>query len=666
MTVVQQPPERDLAFLAHAGLAPALIRGIVADAIRLNVPPDRMAIACGVVGETELYRALAEELGLPFVEQPVRADPASPYPGCIDAGVLRTRQPEPALLLAPQGHALQHLRRLLRGRKAPGAAITTPGNLRRSALASLGRRIDEAATQDLETAHPGASAQSGWTKAQIVSGIVAFVLLSFPLCYDWQATLQAAALVIGILFLINVLLRIAAAVVPASLALDMPDPALSDRDLPIYSVIVPLKREARVIGRLVEALLALDYPAAKLDIQIVLEADDRQTLQALKAVMPAGRFEILIAPPGRFETKPRALNIALALARGEFCVIYDAEDVPDPDQLRRAVAAFRSLPDSTACLQAQLSIDNAGDTWLTRLFAIEYAVLFDALIPSLALLGWPVMLGGTSNHFRTEILRRAGGWDAWNVTEDADLGLRLARLGYRVGALASTTMEEAPLTVSAWLRQRTRWLKGWMKTCMVHSRHPLVAIRQLGLVRFAVAVALSLGTVLTALFGPVLFGWTMYELASGSLLAASTISGGLLRGFALTLLIAGVLATLAPAVAALRHRGFNALLPWLALMPVYYLLVSVAAWRALLEWARHPQRWNKTEHGLARSSRSRQKPARKDDQKQAARAAATTSRNTASARQAHKSAAAANSASVPAQTSHLAGLVRELDASGVG
>lgn len=663
MTVVQQPPERDLAFLAHAGIAPAVIRDIVADAIWLNVPPDRLAIASGRVGEAQLYRALAEELGLPFVEHPVRADPASPYPDCIATGVLKTRQPEPALLLAPRGQGLQHLRTIVRGRKAPGAAITTPSNLRRSAMASLGPCIDKAAIRDLETAHPGASACGGWSAQQKCCGLAIFGLLSFLLPYDWQEVVQTGALLIGILFLINVLLRIAAAVVPGALPLDGPVPALSDRALPTYTVIVPLKREARIIGRLVEALLALDYPAAKLDLKIVLEADDSETRRTLEAAMPAGRFETVIAPPGQFYTKPRALNIALALARGEFCVIYDAEDVPDPDQLRRAVAAFRELPENTACLQAHLSIDNAGDSWLTRLFAIEYTVLFDALIPSLALLGWPVMLGGTSNHFRTATLRRVGGWDAWNVTEDADLGLRLARLGYRVGALASTTVEEAPLTVPAWLHQRTRWLKGWMQTCMVHTRYPLVVIGQLGLVRFAVSLALSLGTVLTALFGPALFGWTMYGLASGSLLTASTIPGSLIRGFALTLLVAGFLATLAPAVTALRHRRFNALLPWLALMPVYHLLVSVAAWRALREWVVAPQRWNKTEHGLALSSRSR--PAGADDQKQAARAAATTSRNTASARQAHKRPAAANSASAPAQPSHLAGFVRELDASGV-
>ena len=206
-----------------------------------------------------------------------------------------------------------------------------------------------------------------------------------------------------------------------------------------------------------------DYPRGKLDIKLVIEHDDRATRLAIVALDLPAIYEIVVAPIGWPRTKPRALNIALPLVRGELLVIFDAEDAPAPGQLREAAERFLRAPRELACLQARLAIDNIEDSWLTRLFAIEYAVLFDVLNPGLAGLGLPLPLGGSSNHFRTEVLREVCGWDAWNVTEDADLGLRLARFGYGVGILPSSTQEEAPAFIDAWLRQRRRWSKGWMR-----------------------------------------------------------------------------------------------------------------------------------------------------------------------------------------------------------
>ena len=198
-------------------------------------------------------------------------------------------------------------------------------------------------------------------------------------------------------------------------------------------------------------------------MKLLVEEDDSETRAALAHMPPAAWIEVVVTPRGAPRTKPRALNVGLLLARGSLLVVYDAEDAPAPRQLRDAAARFAAAPARLACLQAALAIDNRADTAVSALFAIEYAALFDVLLRGLAALKLPLPLGGSSNHFRVASLRRVRGWDAWNVTEDVDVGLRLARFGYCSDILASTTYEEAPTTVPAWLKQRRRWLKGWMR-----------------------------------------------------------------------------------------------------------------------------------------------------------------------------------------------------------
>jgi cellulose synthase/poly-beta-1,6-N-acetylglucosamine synthase-like glycosyltransferase len=206
-----------------------------------------------------------------------------------------------------------------------------------------------------------------------------------------------------------------------------------------------------------------DWPRDRLDIKLVLEAGDRATVAAIRRRVASASYEIVIVPPIGPRTKPKALSYALAFARGEFVTVYDAEDRPHPLQLREAHAAFCRAGRDLACLQSSLVIDNGETSWLARLFTIEYAALFDGLLPALAKLGMPLPLGGTSNHFRRAALEAVGGWDPFNVTEDADLGIRLARFGYRAATIALPTLEEAPADLGPWIRQRTRWFKGWMR-----------------------------------------------------------------------------------------------------------------------------------------------------------------------------------------------------------
>jgi cellulose synthase/poly-beta-1,6-N-acetylglucosamine synthase-like glycosyltransferase len=242
--------------------------------------------------------------------------------------------------------------------------------------------------------------------------------------------------------------------------------ALRDSDLPHYSVLVPLNDEAAVVPDLCAALARLDYPAAKLEILFLVEARDRPTRLALETHLRPETQRIVTCPPGGPRTKPRALNIGLALARGDLVVIYDAEDEPAADQLRLAAAKFAMAGPGLACLQAVLTVYNDDESRLARLFRLEYAALFHVVLPGLAQMGLPIPLGGTSNHFRRDTLVAAGGWDAWNVTEDADLGLRLAALGYDVDVLASETAEAAPEVLGQWFPQRTRWFKGWIRLSM--------------------------------------------------------------------------------------------------------------------------------------------------------------------------------------------------------
>ncbi|WDR02156.1 glycosyltransferase family 2 protein [Devosia algicola] len=251
------------------------------------------------------------------------------------------------------------------------------------------------------------------------------------------------------------------------------------KSLPAYSVLIPLRDEAHMVPQLVAAMAALDYPAERLDIKFVVEADCHTTLEAVEPVLDQPQFSLVVVPEAVPLTKPKALDYALPLARGEYVVVFDAEDTPAPDQLWRAVRHFRDHP-AVQCIQAELVIDNAAESWLTSLFAGEYSGLFGVQLPALARWGLPMPLGGTSNHFRVATLRELGGWDPYNVTEDADLGMRLARAGHRVDTLAIGTLEEAPTHLRSWLAQRTRWMKGWMQTFVVHNRRPHLLLRELG------------------------------------------------------------------------------------------------------------------------------------------------------------------------------------------
>jgi cellulose synthase/poly-beta-1,6-N-acetylglucosamine synthase-like glycosyltransferase len=377
--------------------------------------------------------------------------------------------------------------------------------------------------------------------------------------------------------------------------------ALTPADLPVYTVLVPVYKEREVIAKLITALSALDYPADKLDIIILFEEEDHETLAAAKAAGPGEAFRFLIVPAGQPQTKPKACNVGLLFARGEHLVIYDAEDRPDPDQLKKAVLAFRHGPPELACVQAALNYFNWNENFLTRMFTLEYSFWFDYLLPGLDRLRLPIPLGGTSNHFRTDVLRTLGGWDPFNVTEDADLGIRAAMHGYRVGIVNSTTYEEANKHLGNWLRQRSRWIKGYMQTALVYLRSPVDLYRRAGL-RQTVGFALLIGgTPLIFLFQPIAVGLTIYWLLTRTQLLAPIFPPILLYISLFNLLIGNMLAIYVNMFAVFKRR-LHGLVLYSLLNPLYWLLHSIAAYKALGQLFTRPYHWEKTVHGLTRHS----------------------------------------------------------------
>lgn len=414
------------------------------------------------------------------------------------------------------------------------------------------------------------------------------------------ATIEALGGLLCAIFLTAAALRLWSALYAPRASLQLAH--IADDKLPIYTIICALYREANVVGDLVDALLALDYPIEKLDVKFVLEADDRETRRALERLDLGPSFEVVIAPGAGPRTKPKALNVALPLARGLYTAVYDAEDTPEPDQLRRAVAMFMASDNRLACLQASLTIDNTADNWLARLFTANYAGQFDVLLPGLASLQVPFPLGGSSNHFRTSVLRRVGGWDPYNVTEDADLGIRLHRCGYRVATLQSATYEEAPARFVPWVKQRTRWYKGWMQTWCVHMRRPRQLVRDVGIGSSAAFQVYLACNVLAPLIHPFFMAWLCYALLAQPPLGAVAAMGDGAPIFVATLL-AGYVSTIALDLIGLQRRELLSHSWVLVLTPLHWFLLSLAAWRALLQLVYDPQGWEKTEHGVAKNSR---------------------------------------------------------------
>ena len=455
-----------------------------------------------------------------------------------------------------------------------------------------------AAEEDLANARPDASAKFGLTRLQRYAfiGLAALILLGLILWPEEAVSVLRASLFLVFLGVAGFRAVIMGIGVRAHYA-KRAEPALpKGATLPVYPVLIPLFKEARAVPGLVASLKQLSYPKSRLDVIFLVEACDPDTLAALEATDTKGQFRIAIVPEGAPRTKPRALNYGLGFARGEYVTVYDAEDRPHPFQLKAALAAFQEDREKTlACVQAPLRAQNDDESWIASQWALEYAVQFRLLLRGLALCRLPMMLGGTSNHFRRDALEAVGGWDPYNVTEDADLGLRFERLDLRLGWIAPETLEEAPLRFRPWWGQRSRWIKGYIQTLLVLLRDPAARLNEMGLARFLAAQALLTGSILSASLHGLfwLIGVPLLWIAGQSL---SLHELGLLLGAYAANIGFGLVA---------YGRLSRARVVTLLTFPLYWPLATASAVRAYWEMVRNPHFWAKTDHGLSRKAVTR-------------------------------------------------------------
>lgn len=455
------------------------------------------------------------------------------------------------------------------------------------------RRLAEAqafgaASEQLSSQHPEFSARWGLNAKQRIIGLALFGGYGAWLYFAPMLAINTLAIAIAVAFSLIIAMRFWAALAAFG---RKPEPDVSRRhshELLTITVLVPLYKEAEVVPNLVAAISRLDYPAWRLDVKLLVEADDPETIAAVESQTLPSHFEIIPVPPGVPRTKPKALNYALAFARGDIIAIFDAEDLPSPGQPRAAMEAFLNGPRNLAVVQAPLQIHNGQDSWITRQFALEYAIHFRVWLPLLARLKLPIPLGGTSNYFRRDMLRQVGGWDAWNVTEDADIGIRLARFGYVAGMVAPPTLEEAPTNFKAWRSQRSRWMKGHLQTWLVLNRHPFRAMREMGTINYLSTHLTLGGGILASILHAPLYLW----------IAANLFVFQNIEAWHWGLFIAGYLSA---AAAASASRSKHAT-PWMLLtMPLYWPLQSLAMLRALVEMKFKPHFWAKTQHGVTAS-----------------------------------------------------------------
>lgn len=592
------------ALLQRLGLDEATIRHATSRSRLLGSTLEAELIALGYLTEEAFYRGVASYLGLAFRDRiearhiidrehldTQLASPISIHMYPDDSGTLTAVAPSLnrlPLIAAWVSHSEIVRARLL---------VTTPSAIRHAVWeAGEDRRVRDATSRLFDT-QPSMSSRQTLTGQQ---GYWIGLLIATAVATGFRSdgtTLELIHLLFAMLYGGTVLLRICS--IPTAKKLRRPeDIDMLASPLPIYSVLVALYREAPVLPQLVQSLGRIDWPASRLDIKLVCEADDQETIEAIGRLSLPGHFEVVRVPPVGPRTKPKALTYALAGARGAYVTIYDAEDRPHPLQLREAHARFEGGDATLACLQAPIVISNGDENWLTTLFALEYAALFRALLPMLATYKLPMPLGGTSNHFRREVLVEACGWDPFNVTEDADLGTRLKRLGYQTEMLSCPTLEEAPSSKSVWLGQRGRWFKGWLQTALVSLRQPLLLLRQLKPLGFLVYLLTTVGMLASALIHPLLIlliGNTIWRFSQGTLPAWNTVDGflmvidsfNLVGGYACFLVTGRY-------VMSPKERQY----PWYHYLtiPAYWFLLSYAAWRAFFEIRHSPHFWNKTPH----------------------------------------------------------------------
>jgi len=572
-------------------------------------------VASGQLSEQELLAVIAEDLGLQHVDLTnFQPDPA--LVGLLPEPVARTLRCVPlaataTTLYVAVADALNEdvLDRITRTTTLEVTELLATRNSIDELLQRIYRdKYVERATDDLRLQTPENSADVVISRGQravlialivaVVAGFVGFphetaiALVSVASAFYLAASLYKARLIYSSLghgaYIETTAQEIA---------------ALDERDLPVYTILVPLYKEAAVVPRLLEGIGNLDYPQTKLDVRLLCEADDDETIDAIRALNPPPHFRMVVVPASEPRTKPKACNYGLLQADGEFVVIYDAEDRPDPDQLKKSVLAFRKAEPQVTCLQAKLNYFNTDQNLLTRWFSIEYSMHFDLLLPGLCAARAPIPLGGTSNHFRIDRLRELGAWDPFNVTEDADLGIRLHKAGYATAMIDSVTLEEANSDVHNWIRQRSRWIKGYLQTWLVHMRNPAKLLSQIGPGAF-ISFNLIVGGAFIFLLNPIFWALTTLFLVTHAEFIQAVFPPFVFY-VATGMLFIGNFVFVYLNVAGSLQSGHPGLTRYALLSPLYWGLMSWAAWKGFIQLLYRPFYWEKTTHGLDMPTPSR-------------------------------------------------------------
>jgi len=460
----------------------------------------------------------------------------------------------------------------------------------------------QASIAGLSDREPLVSAKRILTDRQRRLGVGLIVLIVIGCAIDLVATLSALVCIITLFYVGAIIYRLAlfrASNQPSTTEVvsDEEARAVPYDQLPIYTVMIPAYREPEVINELIQRVTQFEYPPDRLDVKLLIEADDVETITAINESMPGDQFELVLVPAAEPRTKPKALNYGLTLARGELVAIYDAEDEPEPLQLRRAVVAMRRLGPDVACVQAKLDYHNPMQNLITKWFTIEYSLWFSFFLPGLASMNAPIPLGGTSNHFRRVALQALGAWDPYNVTEDADLGIRMFREGYTVRVLESSTFEEANSDFVNWMKQRSRWLKGYLQTFAVHLRQPRELKRELGwkgMMHFVMFVG---GTPILAIVNPIFWLMTILWFVAHPVFIQELFPAPVYYLGLVSWAFGNFLLVYVTVMSCRVGKRGELLIPAL-LVPLYWVMMSMAAVKALSQLVGAPNFWEKTVHGL--------------------------------------------------------------------
>ncbi|PRY91306.1 glycosyltransferase [Donghicola tyrosinivorans] len=582
-------------------LTPLALREALAEQARLDAPLGEILLAKGLISPDALLSALAQQCGWPVAQSPPAPQdnllellPATEW---LALGAVPWSRSDDTLTVAlSRPHDLEAVTAALPTSLTITPLLATPqmieDRLHQLFGAALARRAETRVPEDYSC--------RTFDRWQGTRANMSLLLLS-GLLIVLLDPLSAALLLIGwtILTLGAVSLLKSACTLAFLVPRKAPAPQPMPKNMPRISTMIALYKEPEVVPRLISHMRDIDYPAALLDVLFVLEEADTATRQAFEDARPLPHgFRVITVPEGHPKTKPRALNYALDFCRGEIIGIYDAEDMPEPAQLRQVARQFANTSPEVVCLQGVLDYFNPRENWLARCFTAEYAGWFRLVLPGMARLNLPLPLGGTTLFFRRDALEQLGGWDAHNVTEDADLGMRLARFGWRTDLLASHTLEEANCHLWPWIKQRSRWIKGYMVTYLVHMRAPLRLLRDLGLLRFVWFQVFFLATISQFLLAPLL--WTFWLIPFGVHHPIEAATGaGLLTSLSWVFIGSEVLNMFSAALATKgpQHRH---LWPWIPTMVFYFPLASVAAAKALYEMIFSPFYWDKTTHGISK------------------------------------------------------------------